>query len=84
MSITSPVTLLLAGALAGPEIYRAVAGEVDLSDAALRFLICVPIAALMLAVLRGLTRDYGKPRRRAEDRAGEPVAEPDVVQADRP
>ena len=59
MLIASPGTLLLAAALASPTIMSAVNGETDVDDAALRFLICVPVAAIMLAVLRSLTSDFG-------------------------
>ena len=72
MSIASPSTLLLAAALASPTLVSAVNGETEVGDAALRFLICVPVAAIMLAVLRAMTRDYGpglaaQLRRRADD-----------------
>ena len=59
MSIASPSTLLLATALASPTLLSAANGTTEVGDAALRFLICVPVAAIMLAVLRMLTRDYG-------------------------
>src|SRR4029453_10140724 len=57
--IASPGTLLLAAALASPTIMSAINGDTDLDDAALRFLICVPVAAIMMAVLRTLTSDFG-------------------------
>jgi hypothetical protein len=57
--IASPGTLLLAAALASPTIMSAFNGDTDIDDAALRFLICVPVAAIMLAVLRALTSDFG-------------------------
>jgi hypothetical protein len=65
------MTLLIAGALASPTVYEAIVGKVEVGDAAIRYLICVPVAAIMLAVLRGLTRGYRpvQPRRRATDRA---------------
>ena len=80
MLIASPGTLLLAAALASPTIMSAFNGETDIDDAALRFLICVPVAAIMLAVLRSLTSDFGPSlgdrmsatlRRRKEDQAVE-------------
>jgi hypothetical protein len=72
VAIASPSTLLLAAALASPTLVSAVNGETDIGDAALRFLICVPVAAIMLAILRALTRDYGpglaeQLRRRGDD-----------------
>jgi hypothetical protein len=57
--IASPGTLLLAAALASPTIMSAINGDTDVDDAALRFLICVPVAAIMMAVLRSLTSDFG-------------------------
>jgi hypothetical protein len=82
VSIASPATLLLAAALSSPTLVSAVNGDTDIGDAALRFLICVPVAAIMFAVLRSLTRDYGPGlsehlRRRAADEAavdGDPPA----------
>jgi hypothetical protein len=96
VSITSPLTLLLAAALASPTLYRTVLGEVDMGDAAIRYLICVPVAAIMLMVLRGLTRDFDRPvtRRGAADRRGaaeadargaaDPRVQPERVEADQP
>ena len=59
MVIASPGTLLLAAELASPTIMSAINGDTDIDDAALRFLICVPVAAIMMAVLRALTSDFG-------------------------
>jgi hypothetical protein len=59
VSIANPATLLLAAALASPTLLSAVNGTTDIDDAALRFLICVPVAAIMLAILRSLTSDFG-------------------------
>ena len=59
MLIASPATLLLAAALASPTLISAFNGDTDLDDAALRFLICVPVAAIMLAMLRSLTSGFG-------------------------
>jgi hypothetical protein len=88
VSIASPSTLLLATALASPTLLSAANGTTEIGDAALRFLICVPVAAIMLAVLRMLTRDYGpgmmeQLRRRADDNADGPApvnGEPPVKQ----
>ena len=68
-SLTSPVTLVLATALAAPTLYSAYAGHVRLGDAATRYLICIPVAAVMLAILRVLTQGYGpvEPTRRTAD-----------------
>jgi hypothetical protein len=83
-------TLLLAAAIASPALHAAfVKQTLDPQTALLRFLIAVPVAAIMLAVVRAVTRDYGKdrPRRaakpaetanheplRAEAVTGEPVS----------
>lgn len=85
MAIASPSTLLLAAALASPTLVSTVNGETDLGDAALRYLICVPVAAIMLAVLRSLTRDYGpglaeQLRRRAGDNPDAVTGDPPVKQ----
>lgn len=86
MSITSPLTLLLAAALASPTLYQAFVGDVEVGDAAIRFLICVPVAAIMLALLGSLTRDYGRnqPRRRANDPKTNRPAADGAVEADQP
>jgi len=82
--IASPLTLLLAAALASPTLVSAFNGDTDIDDAALRFLICVPVAAIMLAVLRSLTSGFGPSigdrmsatlRRRRDDRDNEPAVE---------
>jgi hypothetical protein len=59
VAIASPSVLLIAALLASPAIASCVNGETPIGDAALRYLICVPVAAIMLAILRALTRDYG-------------------------
>ena len=64
MSIASPSTLLMAGLLASPTLYHALngSGDASLTDAATRYLICVPVAAIMLWLLRTVTRDFGRDR----------------------
>jgi hypothetical protein len=64
-------TLFLAVAIASPALYAAfVKHTLDLQTALLRLLIAVPVAAIMLGVVRAVTRDYGKDRpRRAEKRS---------------
>jgi hypothetical protein len=64
-------TLFLALAIASPALYAAfVKHTLDLQTALLRLLIAVPVAAIMLGIVRAITRDYGKERRR-RDRRGE-------------
>ncbi|MEV0135028.1 hypothetical protein AB0H83_42075 [Dactylosporangium sp. NPDC050688] len=63
-------TLLLALLIASPALYASlVTHRLDLQTGLLRLLIAVPVAAVMLAVFRVVTRNYGKP----EDRSKEPV-----------
>jgi hypothetical protein len=69
-TITSPTTLVLAAVLASPTLYGTFRGEVELGDASMRFLLCIPVAAVMLGILRMLTSGYAPPEaplRRASD-----------------
>lgn len=59
MVIASPLVLVIAALMASPAILSMLKGETPVGDAALRYLICVPVAAILLAILRALTRDYG-------------------------
>jgi hypothetical protein len=80
-------TLFLAVALASPALYSAfVKHTLDPMTALLRLLIAVPVAAIMLAVVRTVTHDYGRERKpaaepttappiRAEAVTGEPVGQ---------
>jgi hypothetical protein len=55
-------TLFVAALLASPALWSGfVTHEVDPTTALLRFLVAVPVAAAMLAVLEVVTRGYGKP-----------------------
>jgi hypothetical protein len=52
-------TLLLATILAGPALWHAfVVRDMDVDTAIIRFLIAVLLSAVMLGVLRSVTRDY--------------------------
>ena len=82
MAIASPGVLLIAALMASPAIASCAKGETPIGDAALRYLICVPVAAIMLAILRALTRDYGSGpeplianmlRRRTDRRPDQPI-----------
>jgi hypothetical protein len=73
-------TLLLAAVLAGPAIWRAtVTGDLDPRTALMRFLIAVPVAGIMLALLRSLATGYqvkgaaAQPPLRVEAVTGEPM-----------
>jgi hypothetical protein len=55
-----PSVLLFALLISAPALYRYVLDEVDITAVLLRFLIAVPIAAILLAGLRFVTAGYGK------------------------
>lgn len=76
-------TLFVALLIASPALWSAfVTKELDPTTALLRFLIAVPVAAVMLAVVRMVTKDFGKDSPaedtdatvRVEAIAGEPMA----------
>ncbi|MEV6490737.1 hypothetical protein AB0M20_19275 [Actinoplanes sp. NPDC051633] len=52
--------LLFALLISAPALYRYVFDEIDLTEVLVRFLIAVPIAAILLAGLRFVTAGYGK------------------------
>ncbi|MEV1289855.1 hypothetical protein [Micromonospora sp. NPDC049679] len=64
MSLIRPAALGLAALMTAPALYRAfVTQTLDVQSALARFLIAVPIAALMLAALRTITESYrSRPR----------------------
>ena len=55
-----PSVLLFALLMSAPALYRYVTDEVDISQVLIRFLIAVPIAAVLLAALRFVTAGYGR------------------------
>ena len=61
--------LLFALVMSAPALYRYVLDEVDITQVLIRFIIAVPIAALLLAGLRFVTAGYGK----KEEKPGTPV-----------
>jgi hypothetical protein len=62
MALVRPGALVLAAAIDAPAIYHAaVVHDLPGSTALLRFLIAVPVAAGMLAVLRAMTTPYRQP-----------------------
>lgn len=72
-------TLLLACLLAGPALWNAfVTKDLAVTTALTRLLIAVPVAAIMLAAIRALTRSYRAHERpepvRAEAVTGPPLA----------
>lgn len=64
MYLISPTTLLLALVLASPALYHAfVTGDLSVLGALVRFLIAVPVAVVMVALLRTLTAAYRNPKK---------------------
>ncbi|MFF5295621.1 hypothetical protein [Paractinoplanes globisporus] len=55
-----PSVLLFALVISAPALYRLVLDQLDLTDVLIRFIIAVPIAALLLAALRFVTAGYGR------------------------
>ena len=55
-----PSVLLFALLMSAPALYRYLTDEVDISQVLIRFLIAVPIAAVLLAGLRFVTAGYGR------------------------
>ena len=52
--------LLFALLMSAPAVYRFVLDEIDVTEMLVRFLIAVPIAAILLAGLRFVTAGYGR------------------------
>ena len=72
--------LLFALLISAPALYRYVLDEIDLTEVLLRFLVAVPVAALLLAGLRFVTAGYGpaeEPGTVVTPAADEPSPEPD-------
>jgi len=68
MSLIRPSTLLIAAMMAGPALYQAfVTQTMDVEDALIRYLIAVPVAVLMLAGLRLITRGHQARDQRSRD-----------------
>ena len=76
-----PSVLWFALAMSAPALYRYVLDEVDITVVLVRFLIAVPIAALLLAGVRFVTAGYG----RSDDGATPVTPEPaETKDTDRP
>ncbi len=68
-----PSVLLLAIVLSAPAMWSGfVSQTMGATEALVRFLIAIPVAAVMLALLRAVTAGYGKrvARRPGSDQAG--------------
>ena len=66
MGLIRPSVLLFALIITMPALYRYATGQLDVTSVLARFLIAVPIAAVLLAGLRFVTAGYG---RREEEQA---------------
>jgi hypothetical protein len=58
--VIRPSVLLFALLMSAPAVYRYVTDEIDISQVLIRFLIAVPVAAVLLAGLRFITAGYGR------------------------
>jgi len=58
--VIRPSVLLFAFVISAPALYRYVLDQLDLTEVLLRFVVAVPIAALLLAALRFVTAGYGR------------------------
>ena len=72
-----PSVLWFALLMSAPALYRYVFDEIDITEVLVRFLIAVPIAAILLAGLRFITAGYGK---KEEEPATSVTPSPDVEQ----
>jgi hypothetical protein len=68
-----PSVLLFAFVISAPALYRYVLDQLDLTDVLIRFIIAVPIAALLLAALRFVTAGYGPHEDESEGTAVTPT-----------
>ncbi|MEU4213879.1 hypothetical protein [Actinoplanes sp. NPDC026623] len=75
-----PSVLLFALLMSAPAVYRYVVDELDLSQVLIRFLIAVPIAAVLLAGLRFVTAGYGRTEEQGTSANSTP-AEPEAGSA---
>ncbi|MFC4047647.1 hypothetical protein ACFO1B_55370 [Dactylosporangium siamense] len=76
-------TLFLALLIASPALYATfVTHQLDLQTGLLRLLIAVPVAAVMLAVFRLVTRDYGKDDERKKEPASESDGDEEPLRAE--
>ena len=75
-----PSVLWFALAMSGPALYRYVLDEVDITAVLARFLIAVPVAALLLAGLRFITAGYGSGHEPSTPVTPEPVEPRDADQ----
>jgi hypothetical protein len=55
-----PSVLLFALLMSAPAVYRFVLDQLDATELLIRFIVAVPVAAILLAALRFVTAGYGK------------------------
>jgi hypothetical protein len=60
MGLIRPSVLLFALLMTAPALYRFMMDELGITEVLARYLIAVPIAALLLAGLRFVTSGYGR------------------------
>jgi len=58
--VIRPSVLLFALLMSAPALYRYVLDQIDITAVLLRFLIAVPIAAVLLFAFRFVTAGYGR------------------------
>ncbi|HET9518459.1 MAG TPA: hypothetical protein VFO77_12100 [Actinoplanes sp.] len=63
MGLIRPSVLLFALLMTAPAIYRFVLQELDVTELLTRYLIAVPIAAVLIAGFRFVTSGYGEQER---------------------
>jgi hypothetical protein len=73
MGLIRPSVLLCALVMTAPALYRFAFDELDITSVLARFLIAVPIAAILLAVFRFMTSGYGKPKEPAVPATPKPL-----------
>jgi hypothetical protein len=75
--VIRPAVLLFALLISAPALYRYVIDQLDITAVLIRFLIAVPVAAILLAALRFVTAGYGK----TEEEPAATVVKPSPLEA---
>jgi len=79
--VIRPSVLLFALVISAPAWYRYVLDQLELTDVLIRFIIAVPIAAVLVAGLRFVTAGYGS--KADEKETGTPVT-PTPLEVEKP
>jgi hypothetical protein len=74
-----PSVLWFALLITAPAVYRYVFDEIDITVVLLRFLIAVPVAAVLLAAFRFITGGYGRTEQEGTPVTPAPVDAPPSV-----